>query len=114
MIRIAICDDDTKQLHDIKSMCERCLRNHTEEIRYTLYDSSFLLSEELERGRVFDIFLLDIYMPGISGLDIAAEIRRKKRFYNKCWGRHRKMLTSAFFFCKTKAYETRMLYNKSV
>ena len=78
MIRIAICDDDTKQLHDIKSMCERCLRNHTEEIRYTLYDSSFLLSEELERGRVFDIFLLDITMPGISGLDIAAEIRRKK------------------------------------
>ena len=78
MIRIAICDDDTKQLHDIKSMCERCLRNHTEEIRYTLYDSSFLLSEELERGRVFDIFLLDIYMPGISGLDIASEIRKRE------------------------------------
>ena len=37
-----------------------------------------------------------------------------KWFYNKCWGQHQIGLTSTLFFCNIKAYEARMLYNKSV
>ena len=78
MIRIAICDDDRYQFVEIKNLAERCLADRAEQIDYILYDNSFLFMGDVERNKHIDILLLDIYMPGISGLDIASEIRKRE------------------------------------
>lgn len=42
---------------------------------YTAFPSGIELVSALEKGKRFDIYCLDIMMPGITGIDAAKEIR---------------------------------------
>ena len=77
MVKIAICDDE-------KMFCdstERILKLYMEVKAMPFQVDVFNVPSELldvtEKGTVYDIYLLDIYMPGITGMSIATELRSR-------------------------------------
>lgn len=68
-MRIFLCDDESKILSDLAEKVKECLP----ESEITIYESGGALLCAL-RAEQCDILLLDIDMPGISGLDIAKEM----------------------------------------
>ena len=77
MIQIAICDDEALLLEEIKAETEDCLKKQQVFSMINTFTSSERLLYELEEGTIFDLFLLDIEMPGISGMELAARIHEK-------------------------------------
>lgn len=75
MIHIAICDDDRKYAEEIESMVKECCREADGLCHGEIYEGSVELMEEIGKGEYFDIFLLDIEMPGMGGMELAAKIR---------------------------------------
>ena len=75
MIKIALCDDDISDLNLIHELLDQYRREQKIEIHTTTFQSPLDLLTEIERGTRFDILLLDILMPGLNGIDTAAEIR---------------------------------------
>lgn len=76
MIRIAICDDDVLFLHKISTYIEGILEKKKVQHQLLSYDSPQKLIKGLSEGRT-DILLLDIDMPGISGMEIAAKLKEE-------------------------------------
>lgn len=78
-MKIAICDDDKQELlHISQLMDEYLLDGFTEgqsEVRK--FESSMNLLAQIESGKHFDIYLLDIIMPDINGIELATEIRNR-------------------------------------
>lgn len=73
---IAICDDHREELERVAAMLTRWKSEKKAPLRYRLFsDASALL--DAAQDEKFDLYLLDIMMPGISGLEAAAEIRQK-------------------------------------
>ena len=73
-MRIAVCDDDLRELREIMSLIEEYPRKAA----YGISATAFSNSEELaERIGEFDVFLLDYRMPDIDGLELAKRIREE-------------------------------------
>jgi len=75
MLQIAVCDDNSDELSNIVQLIDlyRVSKNFTCE--YAVFSSGFELVSALEKGKRFDIYCLDIIMPGFTGIDVAKEIR---------------------------------------
>jgi DNA-binding LytR/AlgR family response regulator len=77
MIKIAICDDEK----EFRDAAERMLNQYMEDKAVPFQVDVFNVPSELvdmtEKGTIYDIYLLDIYMPGISGMSIATELRSR-------------------------------------
>ncbi|MCL2699440.1 MAG: LytTR family DNA-binding domain-containing protein [Defluviitaleaceae bacterium] len=77
-MRIAICEDDRQQMRVIDLLLEKfgnlrpCLQ-----LSYQGFLSADELLLALDSGHHFDLYLLDILMPGVNGIDLAAEIRNR-------------------------------------
>lgn len=77
MLQIAVCDDEPQSLKQIEAETRRCLeKQHIFPIIRTFTNGTHLLYA-LEDGAFFDLLLLDIEMPGISGMELARQIRQK-------------------------------------
>lgn len=76
MIKLAFCDDEISILNKIQTFLDQYCVERNREIDYTAFQSPLDLLAEIERGIRFDILLLDVLMPGETGMDAAAEIRR--------------------------------------
>lgn len=73
-MRIAVCDDDLRELREIMSLIEEYPRKAA----YGISATAFSNSEELaERIGEFDVFLLDYRMPDIDGFELARRIREE-------------------------------------
>lgn len=76
MLRIAICDDQIKQLNIIRAAVLQYFSEHLEfSADITEFTNSSELLDALEKFGGFDIALLDICMPGVSGTEIGRAIR---------------------------------------
>ena len=77
MLKIAICDDE-KEFCD---SAERMLKLYMEEKAVPFQADVFNVPSDLvdmtEKGTIYDIYLLDIYMPGVTGMSIATELRNR-------------------------------------
>lgn len=76
MLHIAICDDDSSAVAEHKKITETCLSqmgSPGETVSYT--SSENLLYDITEDGFFFDLILLDIEMPGNTGMEIAEKIK---------------------------------------
>lgn len=76
MLHIAVCDDDADTVQLNAKTAEECLKECGaigETAIYTRSDN--LLYDITEDGFFFDLILLDIEMPGISGMEMAAKIK---------------------------------------
>ena len=76
MIKIAVCDDDLSALNKIKSLLELYRSEYNQEIVYSAFHSPLEILAEIEKGIRLDILLLDVIMPGESGINVAREIRQ--------------------------------------
>ena len=76
MLHIAVCDDDMSAVQSHRLIAEDCLRQcgSTGEI-VTYTDSDNLLYDITEDKFFFDLILLDIEMPGSSGMELAEKIK---------------------------------------
>ena len=76
MLRVAICDDE-KILMEIEEIAGRFFRLNCIDNKITIYQSSENLQYDLQDRIVYDLFLLDIEMPGIHGMELAKEICKR-------------------------------------
>lgn len=74
-MHIAVCDDNIDELSRISSLLEDYYRERKGSITYEVFHSAIELLEMM-KVRQFDLLLLDILMPGVTGMDVAKELRR--------------------------------------
>ncbi len=77
-MRIAICDDQPAQLSLLQSQCRRWgdLRHERTELLCFNSAESFLFAYETDKQ--LDVLLLDIQMPGLSGMELAQKLRQSR------------------------------------
>lgn len=74
-MRLLICDDDIEELKNIeKIISEYSAAHFTLMIETSYFSNPFELLEDINKNGTPDIVLLDIYMPGILGTEVAREI----------------------------------------
>lgn len=72
MRNCAICDDDKSSAELLSGI----INEYSEKFDKHLYLNPAVLLADLKSGKKFDLFILDIVMPELSGLELAREIRR--------------------------------------
>lgn len=77
MYQIAICDDESKILHDIHMKIEAGMKAQDIPAEYFCTDDSKQMMEHLQQEKV-DVLFLDIDMPYFSGMDIAAYLNENQ------------------------------------
>ncbi len=77
--RVAICDDEIRIGRLLKKKLLEFSMRHNVEYKVTLFQDGRHLLDSLKAGEQFDLIFLDVQMPGINGIDTAAEIRRSSR-----------------------------------
>jgi len=78
MLTVTICDDSIKEIEEILVLLEGYAYGK-KRISIQTFNSSMSLVKTIEAGNVSDIYLLDIVMPGFSGIDIGSIIRSKNK-----------------------------------
>ena len=78
LIKIAICDDIQKELETIRTALDTYAKAHSE-LYFDIdeYGAAMDVLHAVEKGKVYDIALLDICMPGVLGTDAAEEMLAK-------------------------------------
>ncbi len=76
MLSVCICDDDAGDAARVRALAQRFAGEHPEfPMKLWSFSSAFALLEHLERAEGFDVYLLDILMPGVKGVELAERIR---------------------------------------
>jgi DNA-binding LytR/AlgR family response regulator len=75
MLRIAVCDDAQSCLHDVRRLLDEYGAAHGIELVATAFSLPLDLLERVESGAEFDLYLLDVYMPGMTGIELAGQLR---------------------------------------
>lgn len=73
MYKIGICDDEPRPIEEVAAACRAFFAESGETCEIRTYSHGQAL---LEEQPAFDILFLDIEMPGLSGIELAREIRR--------------------------------------
>lgn len=76
MIRIAVCEDNKKDLAHLHQLLGQ-MKIPCDITEYKTAES--LLRDFETNGKRFDLFILDIYLSGLSGVDAARHIRAKNK-----------------------------------
>lgn len=75
-IQLAVCDDEPADRRSIAALAEEILQNAGISCAVSLYSSAPELLAAVSGGKTFQILLLDVVMDGMSGMDLAAALRR--------------------------------------
>ncbi len=78
MLKIAICDDNITDLSNVVSIIGdyQSLQRDKNNIKFTAFQSAVDLIAAMESGQQYNLVLLDILMPFMTGMDAAKEIRQ--------------------------------------
>ena len=79
MLRIAICDDDIDELTAMEHLIDLYRTSKNVDCEYAAFPNGVELVAALEKGIRFDIYCLDIIMPGFLGTDVARDIRTRDK-----------------------------------
>ena len=76
MLRIAICDDEQEMVSSHQKVVEECLRQCDEIGEITTYTVSDNLLYDVSQDQFYyDLILLDIEMPGCTGMELAGKLK---------------------------------------
>lgn len=80
MINMVICDDDTDELQKTKILCQSYTDAHKEiDIRIDSIAMASELLKKISDGQChYDVLLLDIYMPELTGVELARKLRDRQ------------------------------------
>lgn len=73
-MKIAICDDDKDELFGILSILADYQIQRNIDFTYKPFENSIELASDAPHER-YDLYLLDVLMPGLNGMELAKEIR---------------------------------------
>lgn len=78
MLRIAVCDDNKKDLANTTTLLNEFAEAKLSQLqlKVTAFQSALDLIAALDSGQPYDLVLLDILMPHMTGMDAAKEIRQ--------------------------------------
>ncbi len=77
LLRIAVCDDDAAELARSETLLkEFCTRRPELAAQVTVFRDAQGLLDALNQGKGFDLYLLDVLMPGKNGIEAGKELRR--------------------------------------
>lgn len=80
MIRICILDDDVASAKQMQQILTEYLTSHKISFEIDLYErGTSLLNVLSDRKNTYQIYFMDILMPGLSGIQTAKEIRKNDR-----------------------------------
>ncbi len=75
--KIAICDDDNNQIEYLSDVVSAWAGKNRHAIEIKTYSSAKAFLFDYSEEKDFDILLLDIEMPGMSGVELAKTVRRE-------------------------------------
>ena len=75
MVKIAVLDDEKNYLDIISTLLEKYKQEKNIEFEAEYFSHSNDLLKKIENNARYDIYLLDIYMQGITGINVATELR---------------------------------------
>lgn len=76
MIHIGICDDNAEMGEKMNQVLEKCCEEIEIACKKSVFSNSKALLYEIEDKTYFDLFLLDIEMPEMDGIDLAGRIKK--------------------------------------
>lgn len=76
MIQVGICDDELSILKNIETLSHNCFSKNQIFATIQCFHHSIDLLYEIQDGMHFDLLLLDIEMPEISGMELASKIKQ--------------------------------------
>ena len=77
VLKIAICDDEKKFCDSAERMLNLYMEDKGLQFQVDVFNVPSELVDMTEKGTIYDIYLLDIYMPGVTGMSIATELRSR-------------------------------------
>lgn len=77
MLSIAVLDDDDMYIDRVCKITKECMEQMGMNYSICTYKNGRDVLEELGNDRCFDIYLLDMELPDINGLEVAKQIRRR-------------------------------------
>lgn len=75
-MRIAICDDDQRERDRIFTLLQTYSLHKNTPFICDLFENGFTLLDSIESGTVYDLIVLDIIMPHMTGIETARQIRK--------------------------------------
>lgn len=76
MFRVAIVDDNPDFLEEGKKITKEFFREHRLKCEIKTYERAAPVIETIKESQYFDIFLIDIEMPEMDGMELARQIRQ--------------------------------------
>lgn len=77
MLNIAVLDDEDMYIDRVCKITEKCMKQMEMDYEICIYKSGREVLEELKNDRYFDVYLLDMKLPDMDGLEVAKQIRRR-------------------------------------
>lgn len=78
MLHIAICDDHEKERAETRRLITCYLDAHPDlDASVSLFEGGFSLLAAMENRQSFDIYILDILMPDLDGIELGKAIRKR-------------------------------------
>ncbi len=74
-MKIAACDDDAMFLQELDKYLKQYSKEYNCKIEYHMFTNPLELVVQIEKGIHYDVILLDVFMPGINGIQCAKDIR---------------------------------------
>lgn len=76
MIEIALCDDSAEDIEAVRAFAEQFAAEHPEyPLRLSAFSSAAKLLKVVEESSGFDLYILDVMMPEMTGIQLAETIR---------------------------------------
>lgn len=80
MLRLCVCDDNDEELSSIHALIDRFAERYPQHpLQAAYFNDPRPLLEALEGSGRYDLFLLDIIMPHMSGIELAQTIRKRSK-----------------------------------
>lgn len=79
MLRIAVCEDETAQRQLVSGLLDEYLAQRDVAARVRLFERGQALLDAVAEEGAFDLYILDIVMPGMSGIELGRALREQDR-----------------------------------